>query len=151
MSGSENVNTTPETTTPAKEIAPRLEVRPDEEPWTPEEVDEVRARLREEYERLYAEINDLDSDIADLLREGNDVAGDDQADTGSKTFSREHEMSLAASHRDILSQTARALHRIEDGTYGVCENCGKPIGKARLQAFPRASLCVDCKQREERR
>jgi len=151
MSGSENVNTTSETATPAEEIAPQLDVRPDEEAWTPEEVDEVRGRLREETQRLYSEINELDSDIADLLREGNDVAGDDQADTGSKTFSREHEMSLAASHRDMLSQTARALHRIEDGTYGVCENCGKPIGKARLQAFPRASLCVDCKQREERR
>ncbi|MBN9325656.1 MAG: TraR/DksA family transcriptional regulator, partial [Cellulomonas sp.] len=41
--------------------------------------------------------------------------------------------------------------RIAAGTYGACESCGKPIGKARLQAFPRATLCVECKQREERR
>jgi DnaK suppressor protein len=48
-------------------------------------------------------------------------------------------------------QTEHALARIEAGTYGVCESCGKPIGKARLQAFPRATLCVACKQRQERR
>jgi len=45
----------------------------------------------------------------------------------------------------------RALQRLDTGTYGTCENCGNPIGKARLQAFPRATLCVSCKQREERR
>jgi DnaK suppressor protein len=51
----------------------------------------------------------------------------------------------------MLLQAERALARIEDGTYGICESCGNPIGKARLQAFPRATLCVTCKQREERR
>ena len=48
-------------------------------------------------------------------------------------------------------QAERALQRIDNGTYGVCESCGQPIGKARLQAFPRATLCVSCKQKEERR
>ena len=60
-------------------------------------------------------------------------------------------MSLGQQRRDMLEQTERALERIEDGTYGVCEVCGKPIGKARLQVFPRATLCMSCKQREERR
>jgi len=60
-------------------------------------------------------------------------------------------MSLAYNSRDLLEQNERAIERIEAGTYGVCESCGKPIGKARLQAFPRATLCVTCKQREERR
>ncbi|MBU4337387.1 MAG: TraR/DksA C4-type zinc finger protein, partial [Actinobacteria bacterium] len=50
-----------------------------------------------------------------------------------------------------LQQTQHALDRIRSGTYGVCESCGEPVGKARLQAFPRANLCVECKQREERR
>ncbi len=49
------------------------------------------------------------------------------------------------------AQIDRALARIEDGTYGVCESCGQPIGKLRLMAFPRATLCMTCKQREERR
>ena len=52
---------------------------------------------------------------------------------------------------DLLDQGERALCRIDAGTYGVCESCGKPIGKARLLAFPRAALCVECKQRQERR
>jgi DnaK suppressor protein len=60
-------------------------------------------------------------------------------------------MSLAANSRDLLSQVERALQRLDNGSYGICENCGNPIGKARLQAFPRATLCVSCKQREERR
>ena len=48
-------------------------------------------------------------------------------------------------------QAERALGRIANRTYGICENCGNPIGKARLQVFPRATLCMTCKQREERR
>jgi RNA polymerase-binding transcription factor DksA len=59
-------------------------------------------------------------------------------------------MSLANNARDMLLQTERALSRIALGTYGICEVCGKPIGKYRLQAFPRATLCMACKQAEER-
>ena len=92
-----------------------------------------------------------ESMISDLLRDAGEGAGDDQADAGTKTFEREHEMSLAANSRDMLEQTSRALARIDAGTYGVCESCGNPIGKRRLQAFPRATLCMTCKQREERR
>jgi DnaK suppressor protein len=128
-----------------------LVVRADERPWTAAELAEVRHLLEAEAARLREEISDAETDIADMLRDSADAGGEDQADTGSKTFEREHEMSLAASHRDILGQTERALARIDDGTYGVCESCGNPIGKARLQAFPRATLCMTCKQREERR
>ena len=85
------------------------------------------------------------------MRDAGDGAGNDQADVGSTTFERDHEMSLANNAREMLAQTERALTRIEDGTYGVCESCGEPIGKMRLMAFPRATLCLSCKQREERR
>ena len=136
----------------ARKAAPEaLVVRADERPWTAAELAEVRALLEAEAARLRSEISEAESDIADLLRDSSDTGGEDQADTGSKTFEREHEMSLAASHREILGQTERALSRIDDGSYGVCESCGNPIGKARLQAFPRATLCMTCKQREERR
>jgi RNA polymerase-binding protein DksA len=111
----------------------------------------VRAELEEERRRLVAEIDVAEHDLADLLRDSGDGAGDDQADAGTKTFEREHEMSLANNSRDMLAQADRALSRIDDGTYGICESCGNPIGKLRLQAFPRATLCVTCKQREERR
>jgi DnaK suppressor protein len=131
--------------------AATLVVRADEEPWTAEELDEVRETLLADAERLRGEIADAEIEIADLLRRSTADGSEDQVDTGSKAFEREHEMSLAASHREILNQTGRALERIDDGTYGVCESCGNPIGKARLLAFPRATLCVTCKQRQERR
>lgn len=133
------------------QVAEQLPVRTDEEHWTPEELDEVRSGLEQEVAGLRQEIERAESEIAQRLGDPSDGAGDDQADTGAKTFEREHEMSLANNARDLLSQNELALGRIDAGTYGVCESCGNPVGKARLQAFPRAALCVTCKQREERR
>jgi DnaK suppressor protein len=86
-----------------------------------------------------------------LIADAGDGAGDDQADAGTKTFEREHEMSLVINARDMVLQTERALERIDTKTYGNCEECASPIGKARLQVFPRATLCMLCKQKEERR
>jgi RNA polymerase-binding protein DksA len=124
---------------------------PEEDPWTDDELAQIKAELESEIVRLRGEIATAESDLADRLRDGGDGAGDDQADAGTKTFEREHEMSLANNARDLLVQTEHALGRIAAGTYGRCENCGNPIGKLRLQANPRATLCVSCKQREERR
>ena len=64
---------------------------------------------------------------------------------------REQELSLANNSRELLQQVLHALARIGDRTYGNCESCGEPIGKMRLQAFPRATLCLTCKQKQERR
>jgi len=131
--------------------ADTLPVRPGEDQWTAEEVAEVEADLRAEVERLRADVASADTALADLLRDASDGAGDDQADAGSKNFEREHEMSIAANAREMLVQSERALARIAAGTYGVCESCGESIGKARLQVFPRATLCMSCKQKQERR
>lgn len=128
-----------------------LAVRPGEDPWTPEEVAEARAELLAEVVRLRAEITNSEESLAGLMRDSGDGAGDDQADTGTKNITREHEMALAANAREMLEQTERALERLDAGTYGLCESCGNPIGKARMQAFPRATLCVECKQKTERR
>jgi DnaK suppressor protein len=133
-------------------VAPgAIPVREGESPWTAAELAEVRHELDEEAGRLKAEIAETELDLADLLRDSGDGAGDDQADAGSKTFAREHEMSLADNYREMLLQNERALARLAGGTYGICESCGNPIGKARLQAFPRATLCMSCKVRQERR
>ena len=131
--------------------APAIAVREDESPWTRAELAEVRTELQLEIGRLNHQIAEAEEGIADLLRDSGDGAGDDQADAGTKTFEREHEMSLANNARELLLQNERALARLEDGTYGACERCGRPIGKMRLQAFPRVTLCVACKQLEERR
>ncbi|MEU6994797.1 TraR/DksA C4-type zinc finger protein [Streptomyces sp. NPDC046465] len=128
-----------------------LAVRPGEDPWTPAEVAEARTELQSETLRLGSEIAASEEALAGLMRDSGDGAGDDDADTGTKNITREHEMALAANAREMLEQTERALERLDAGTYGLCENCGKPIGKARMQAFPRATLCVECKQKEERR
>ncbi len=122
-----------------------------ESPWTEAELREVRAELDREIAELTREINEAEIDLADLIRDGGDGAGDDQADAGSRTFEREHEMSLTNNSRDMLLQAERALAKIGDGTYGICESCGNPIGKMRLQVFPRATLCVTCKTKQERR
>ena len=128
-----------------------LPVRPGEEPWTDAELDELRSELEAEAEALRQEIGQAESQIAARLKDTVAEAGDDEADASSKLFEREHELALTHNTRELLEQTLHALARIEAGTYGVCESCGKPIGKARLQAFPRATLCVACKQRQERR
>ncbi|MYV42133.1 DNA-binding protein [Streptomyces sp. SID1328] len=128
-----------------------LAVRPGEDPWTPEEVAEARAELAAEADRLGTEISTSEASLVGMMRDSADGAGDDEADTGSKNITREHELALAANAREMLSQTERALERLDAGTYGLCENCGNPIGKARMQAFPRATLCVECKQKQERR
>jgi DnaK suppressor protein len=137
--------------TASRSDAAGLPVRPGEEPWTDAELKQVRAELESEAAGLRADIARADSDIAERLSDAVRDAGDDQADAGTKAFEREHELALTQNARDLLDQSERALTRIDAGTYGVCESCGEPIGKARLLAFPRATLCVKCKQREERR
>lgn len=136
---------------PASAGATSLAVREGEAAWTAAELDEVRAELTSELERITVEVSTLQTSIAEVLRDGGDGAGDDQADTGSKAFEREQELTLLANAKDMLFQTEHALRRLADGSYGDCEVCGNPIGKQRLQAFPRAALCVTCKQRQERR
>jgi DnaK suppressor protein len=126
-----------------------LPVRPGEDPWTDAEVAEVRAELEAEAAALREEIGQAEYEIAE--RDSVSQAGDDEADASSKLAQREHELALTQNTRELLDQTEHALARIDAGTYGECESCGKPIGKARLQAFPRATLCVECKQRQERR
>jgi DnaK suppressor protein len=137
--------------TAAPPSAADLPVRPGEDPWAEDELTALRVELEKEAAALRAELGESQAQIAARLGDQASEAGDDEADTSSKLFEREHELALSNNTRELLEQTEHALARIEAGTYGVCESCGKPIGKARLQAFPRATLCVACKQRQERR
>lgn len=134
----------------AKDVK-KFPVRDGEDPWTLREVEELAALLLEDRERLRGELKAADAELSDLLRNSGDGAGDDQADYGSSALEREQELTLVNNMRDLLEQTEHAIERISAGTYGVCEITGLPIGKARLQAFPRATLSVEAKAREERR
>ncbi|GAA3018290.1 TraR/DksA family transcriptional regulator [Streptomyces lactacystinicus] len=128
-----------------------LPVRPGEDPWTAEEVHELHDELISDLDRLRTEIGAAEAAISGLMRDSNDGAGDDQVDAGTKNISRESELALANNARDSLAQTERALDRLEGVGFGTCESCGQAIGKARMQAFPRATLCVQCKAKQERR
>jgi len=122
-----------------------------EAPWTAAELKAVRTEISKDLARLRQELALVEAEMDDLISESGEGAGDDQADSGTKTFEREHEMSLVINARDMVLQTERALDRIDSKSYGNCEECGNAIGKARLQVFPRATLCMICKQKEERR
>ncbi len=122
-----------------------------EDPWSKAELAQVRTQLRDDVKRLTAELVEVEEDLAGMIENSGEGAGNDQADVGSASFERDQEMVIVNNARDMLEQSQHALERIVDGSYGQCENCGNAIGKNRLMAFPRATLCLSCKQREERR
>jgi len=122
-----------------------------EAPWSAAELKTIRTEIAKDLARLRIELAHVEAEMNELITESGEGAGDDQADSGTKTFEREHEMSLVINARDMVLQTERALDRIDNKTYGNCEECSNAIGKARLQVFPRATLCMICKQKEERR
>ena len=128
-----------------RKAAPRTERSPAETEKIRVALAERLTELREEYDVTMAEITELQRDRL------TDSAGDDQADTGTKTFEREQEITLANNLLERVTQVERALERLDEGGYGWCERCGNPIPVERLAAFPSATLCVTCKQLEERR
>jgi DnaK suppressor protein len=119
---------------------------------TAAEAQQIRDALDERLGELRGEYDQTVSEIAEMQRDRlTDSAGDDQADTGTKTFEREQEISLANNILERITQVERAVERLEEGSYGWCERCGNAIPVERLAAFPSATLCVTCKQLEERR
>jgi RNA polymerase-binding protein DksA len=138
---------------PAPQAVPEVQDAPPPalSPWSDEELAGFRVALEADIIRLREELHMGEVDMAELIADSSDGAGDDQADAGSKTLEREQEMSVTANARDLLDQSTHALRRLEAGTYGICESCGTAIPAARLRAFPRATLCIACKQAEERR
>jgi DnaK suppressor protein len=108
----------------------------------------IREELEAERATLLEQVADLDAE-ADVnnWREGG--FDDDPADAGSASFERETAQSLSNHARNLLSQIDDAMRRMDAGTYGTCERCGEAIEIARLEALPSATLCMDCKRRDE--
>jgi DnaK suppressor protein len=111
----------------------------------------VEDKLRAEREALAHQIAEIEArysgeDIDDAVLQGRT-----EGEPETVTTDRERDQSLLENTRDLLDQVDRALAKVEGGTYGVCENCGKSIEAARLKALPYASLCISCKRLEERR
>jgi DnaK suppressor protein len=119
------------------------------------DTDVFRTRLETERERVRAAVQFLHEDnshsLEDETGEINSSGADNHlGDTASATYDRELEQGLEEGAEELLGKIDAALRRIDDGTYGICENCGQPIGEERLEAMPWATLCIDCKRREER-
>jgi RNA polymerase-binding protein DksA len=116
-------------------------------------LDQIKATLESERNDLFQRQAELEQDSFDATQ--SDMTGEvgldeDFADAGTATFERERDLSIRNNIRDLIDQITRAIGRINEGTYGICERCGRPIDAARLKALPHALLCMDCKRREER-
>ena len=130
---------------------PPKKVRPAK--LSPEDLDRIKTTLEGERTDLERQLDDLQG--ASFQGSQSDLTGEvgldeDFADAGTATFDRERDLSIRNNIRDLIDQINRALGRIEEGAYGTCERCGNPIDASRLKALPHASLCLDCKRREER-
>jgi len=110
-----------------------------------------KERLINLKEELLYQMKDLAEDT--LMKSQKDISGDisgyalHMADVASDNYEREFNLSLVSSERDILLEIEEALKRIEDKTYGICQNCNKLIGKSRLKAIPYARYCRKCQDR----
>ena len=108
--------------------------------------------LDQERERLggiKAELDDLrDQSKPDAVEELSSNSTH-QADVATETFDREKDLTILDNIEGELADVEHALQRLDDGTYGTCEACGKPIGDDRLEAMPAARFCVDDQARAE--
>jgi RNA polymerase-binding transcription factor DksA len=121
---------------------------------TKKELDDLRVRLTDEQAELDTQLATIveDSFAATQSDLSGDVGLDDEsADAGTATFEREKDLSIENNVRDLLQKIERALKRLDEGTYGICDICGKPIEKARVKALPYVDLCIKDAQAQSRR
>jgi RNA polymerase-binding protein DksA len=113
----------------------------------------LKQRLLEERQRLELEIHDLDADLSESLEDSSGESPYDQhmAETATVTLDREIDLTLEENALASIAQIDRALSKLESGSYGLCDQCGKPISEDRLNVAPFATLCIDCKRLEERK
>lgn len=116
------------------------------------DVEGFRQRLLDERTRVSEELERLSEGTARPMEDESDDDGVDShlADSASDTLGREIELTLEDNADRLLASIDGALARIDDGTYGVCEKCGRTISGERLEALPYATKCIDCKRLEER-
>lgn len=105
-----------------------------------ERVEKALANLRDEHP------GSLDEEIDELSYSSDNHL----ADTATATLGREIDYTLGENSGEVLARIDGALKRIDEGTYGTCESCGREIATDRLEAYPWASLCIDCKREAER-
>jgi RNA polymerase-binding protein DksA len=117
------------------------------------DTESFRRILLEERDRVLRAIENLHNETPGSLEEatGEESSFDNHlGDTATVTYDREMDYTLEENSESVLSAIDAALRRIEDGTYGTCQRCGKAISPERLEALPYAELCIDCKRLVER-
>jgi len=122
-------------------------------PLSKKETIELKDRLLDERKDLEAQFQELEESTfsANQSEMTGEMGFDEEyADAGTATFEREKDLSLVNNIRDLMERIDKALAKIDEGTYGLCDRCGKPIEKLRLKALPYANLCLKDKQAEER-
>ena len=111
---------------------------------------QLRSRLESEQTRLLGELDQLQANLPpiEVGREGSPFGKREEEATES--FELEKRLALEKQIRDQLDEVEHALRKFEKGTYGLCDNCGQPIAPARLEVLPQASLCMNCKAKNEK-
>ena len=119
------------------------------------EFDKYKQILQTIRRKICGDLEHLESES--LNKSQRDAAGDlsgysfHMADMATDNFDRELTIGLATNEQQALNQIDNALQKIEEGTYGVCETCSKPIPQKRLLALPFAVLCIKCQELEEKK
>lgn len=119
-----------------------------------QQLKQFRQLLVTERARYVNEIRSIAQNTAKSPREASgDLSGYTvhMADMAADTYDRELSMDIVSSEQETLYQIDEALKRIDEGTYGVCQSCGKPITMSRLKAVPYASLCIACQRTKEQK
>ena len=110
--------------------------------------------LREERQRVLDAISYLHEETPGSLEdETEEIIGSSDnhlGETATATLDREIDYSLEENSEQVLRAIDRALQRIDEGTFGICETCGQPISEERLEAIPYATQCIDCRRKGER-
>jgi DnaK suppressor protein len=122
-------------------------------PLTKKEIEELKEKLLAERKDLQAQLDELEQSSfgSDQSEISGEMGFDEEyADAGTATFERERDLSLVNNLHDLMERIDKALAKMDEGTYGLCDRCGKPIEKLRLKALPYANLCIKDKQAEER-
>ncbi len=109
-------------------------------------MDSIRSALESEREELVRQLDELGATDQGNLRSDVEFPGS-FADAGAAAAERSEVIGLVQSLARRVGMVDRALAKIQEGTYGVCDRCGKPISSARLEARPESVLCLDCKSR----
>ena len=111
--------------------------------------------LLEKREEIVGDISHISEET--LKKSQKDASGDisgytfHMADVATDNYDREFSLGLASKERGVLMEINHALQKFQDGQFGLCESCKKPISKVRLKAVPYATLCLRCQQAKEKK